>query len=206
MIYLGLWLLVLGVSVVQAASIHQETTADCSPTVGQTQGNLTMYINCPRIDPKALDALNRDLGLTKGELRLTKGELRLTKQQLEQKTKEANEWARKYHELSRQAEASQDKTLARETKALLREGKLEEADTLLRRSAISMAQYHAIQTGMSYPEVVRVLGRPGVEYGSSAHGSGPNIVQYIWQNANGSFVMLVFVNDQVHQKVQRLLR
>jgi hypothetical protein len=186
MIYLGLWVLLLAVSAAQADSFHQQTEGWCSPAIGHTGGNVT--INCQGVDPKDLQRLN--------EL-LNKKDL-----DLQEKTREANKWATLYH----QAKESQDNKLTRETKALLREGKLEEADTLLRRSAISMAQYHAIQTGMSYPEVVRVLGRPGVEHGSSTHGSGPNIVQYIWQNANGSLVMVVFVNDQVHQKVQRLLR
>jgi hypothetical protein len=161
MIYLGLWLLVLGVSAAQAASIIQQTEGWCSPAVGRTVGNVTITMNCQGVDPKALDALNRDLGLTKGQLRLTN-------QQLEQKTKEADEWARKYRELSQQAEAIQDNKLTAQAKALLSEGKLEEADTLLKRSAISMAQYHAIQTGpetgMSYPEVVKVLGRPGAAW------------------------------------------
>jgi hypothetical protein len=111
-------------------------------------------------------------------LGLTKGQLRLTNQQLEQKTREANEWARKYHELSRQAEASQDRKLAQETKALLQEGKLKEADTRLRGSAITMAQYHAIQTGMGYLEVVRILGRPGVESGRSED-RGVKVVNYL---------------------------
>ena len=141
-----------------------------------------------------MDALNRDLGLTKGQLRLTQ-------EQVEQKTKEANEWARKYHELSRQAEVSQDKKLAGETKALLREGKLGEADSLLRRSAISMAQYHAIQPGMSYQEVVKVLGRPGVE-----RGSAQNVASYLWQNADGSMVAIVFTNSRVGSKTQSGLR
>jgi hypothetical protein len=61
MIYLGLWLLVLGVSCVQAASFFQQTEERCSPAIGQTGGNVTVTINCPGVDPKALDALNREL-------------------------------------------------------------------------------------------------------------------------------------------------
>jgi hypothetical protein len=90
-----------------------------------------------------LDVLYRDLGLTQGQLRLTK-------EQVEQKTKEANEWARKYHELLRQAELIRDQKLTPQAKALVHEGKLKQADTLLKRSTISMAQYHAIKEGMSY--------------------------------------------------------
>jgi hypothetical protein len=84
MIHLGLWLLILGVSAAQAASFNQQTDGACSPIVGQTGGNVTLTINCPGVDPKALDALHRELGLSQGQLRHTN-------QQLEQKTKEANE-------------------------------------------------------------------------------------------------------------------
>jgi hypothetical protein len=202
MIYLGLWLLVLGVSAAQAASIIQQTEGWCSPAVGRTVGNVTITMTCQGVDPKALDALNRDLGLTKGQLRLTN-------QQLEQKTKEANEWARKYRELSQQAEAIQDNKLTPQAKALLSEGKLEEADTLLKRSAISMAQYHAIQTGpetgMSYPEVVKVLGRPGVEHGRSEHPS-VTVVNYMWRNADGSGLAIVSTNSRAGSKSQSGLR
>jgi hypothetical protein len=192
MIYLGLWLLVLGVSVAQAASITQQTYGWCSPAVGQTWGNV--IITCQGVDPQALDALNRELGLTTGQLRLTK-------QQLEQKTREANEWFRKYQELSQQAKATPDKQLGRQVEALLREGKLKEADTRLRGSAITMAQYHAIQPAMSYQEVVNILGRPGVEAGR-----GENVVSYHWQNPDGSTVAANFVNGRMIVKVPVMLR
>ena len=56
MIYLGLWLLVLGVSAAEAASITQTTEGWCSPAVGQTGGNVTSI--CQGVDPKALQRLN----------------------------------------------------------------------------------------------------------------------------------------------------
>jgi hypothetical protein len=192
MICLGLWLLVLGVSGVQAASIIQQTEGWCSPAVGQTGGNVT--ITCQGVDPKALDALNGDLGLTKGQLRLTK-------EQVEQKTKEANEWARKYHELLRQAEIIRDQNLTPQAKAFVHEGKLKEADALLRRSTIRMAQYHAIQEGMSYQEVVNILGRPGVETSR-----GGNLVNYHWLNPDGSHLGILFTNGQAGPKEQGGLR
>jgi hypothetical protein len=188
MIALGVWVLVLGVAAAQAPGIHQQTQGPCSPVIGQTGGNVNVTINCPGVDPKALEALNRELGLTQGQLRLTN-------QQLERKTKEANEWARKYQELSQQAQMTQDKRLGRQAEALLRDGKLEEAKTLLKLPMITMAQYHAIQEGMSYPEVVKILGRPGEEMTRS-----PGVVGYVWQNADFSSVVVVFINDRVHTK------
>jgi hypothetical protein len=70
-----------------------------------------------------------------------------------------------------------------------------------RPSAIGMAQYHAVQTGMSYEEVVKVLGRPGVE-----GARGATVVSYLWQNADGSIVAVVFTNGRVGSKTQGGLR
>jgi hypothetical protein len=185
MISLGLWLLALGVSVAQAPSIFQQTQGYCSPAVGQTGGNVN--ITCQGVDPEAMQRLNE---------RLNKANL-----DLEQKKREANEWARKYHELSQQAEIMQDKKVTPRAKDFLREGRLEDADALLRRSTISMAQYHAIQTGMSYPEVVNILGRPGVEISR-----GGNIVNYAWINPDGSQLGVLFANGQAGPKSQGGLR
>jgi hypothetical protein len=185
MIYLGLWLLVLGGSAAHAANINQQTQGWCSPAVGQTGGNVT--ISCHGVDPQAMQLLNERLNRTNLAL--------------QEKTREANELARKYHELSRQAEVIQDNKLTPQVKGLLREWKLKEADALLRGSAISMAQYDTIQTGMSYQEVVKILGRPGVEAASSQNGAG-----YRWQNADGSMVSVIFVNGRVGGKGQNGLR
>jgi hypothetical protein len=72
-----------------------------------------------------------------------------------------------------------------------------------------MAQYHAIQTGpetgMSYPEVVKVLGRPGVEHGRSEHPSA-TVVNYMWRNADGSGLAIVFTNSRAGSKTQSGLR
>jgi hypothetical protein len=103
--------------------------------------------------------------------------------------------------LSRQAEAIQDNKLTPQAKALVHEGKLKEADALLRQSAISMAQFQAIQTGMSYQEVVKVLGRPGVE-----GASGRNIINYTWRNLDWSMVGVLFVNGRVEVKTPAGLR
>ena len=181
MIYLGLWLLVLGVSAVQAANIHQQTEGWCSPAVGQTGGNV--IITCQGVDPQVLQRVNERLNKANPDL--------------QQKTHEANEWIRKFNELSRQVATNQDKNLAQETRALLRQGKLEEADTRLRQSTISMAQFQALQPGMSYQEVVRVVGCPGEEISR-----GESILGYIWRNTDLSMVSVVFINGRMHNASQ----
>jgi hypothetical protein len=195
MTYHGLWVLVLGVSVVQAPSIHQQTEWWCSPTIGQTGGNVTMIMNCQGVDPRAMDALNKELGLTKGQLRLTE-ELK------DQMTRKADEYARKYYELLRRSQATQDKQLGRQAETLVREGKLKEADTLLRQPpAITTAQYQAIQPGISYQQVIKILGRPGEEAGRSE-----GMVSYIWKNADFSMLVVVFIDGRVHSMAPSGLR
>jgi hypothetical protein len=136
---------------------------------------------------------------------LTKGQLHRTTKQLEQKTREADDWAREYWKLSQQARAAPDTQVKRQAETLVRQGKLREADRLLNPPVISMAQYHAIQLGMGYPEVVKILGGPGVEKGSGGN-SMIRAATYLWQNTDGSLVMIAFLNDEVQHKTQSGLR
>jgi hypothetical protein len=115
MISLGLWVLMLGVSVVQVPSITQQTGGPCSPTIGHTGGNVTVILNCPAIDSKVLQRLNEDFNKQGRELK--------------EAQRQVEEWSRKSNELYRQAEMSQDRKLAQESKALLYKAKLEDADT-----------------------------------------------------------------------------
>jgi hypothetical protein len=64
-----------------------------------------------------------------------------------------------------------------------------------------MAQYHATQEGMSYQEVVKILGRPGVE-----GARGGNMVHYSWINPDGSQLGVLFTNGKAGPKTQALLR
>jgi hypothetical protein len=194
MIFLGLWLLVLGVSATEAANFNQQTGGSCSPIVGQTGGNVTLTMNCPGMDPKLLDGLNRELGLARGQLQLTK-------LQLDQKTNEANEMVRKHQDLSRQLETLQDSKLTSQGKALLNDWKLEKADNLLKGSTISRDQFLTIKDGMSYQDVVRILGRPGVE-GASAG----SVVNYSWHNPDMSMAVVAFNNGRVMGKSPGNLR
>jgi hypothetical protein len=185
MIYLALWLVVLGGSGAHAANINQQTAGWCSPTVGQAGGNV--IINCQGVDPQANQLLNERLNRTNLAL--------------EEKIREANELARKYHELLQQVNAIQDNKLTTQVKGLLRELKLEQADAVLKKSAISMNQYTAIQDGMSYQQVIRILGRPGMEISRSG-----NIAAYLWQNPDTSVVNVTFINNEVGVKTQYGLR
>jgi hypothetical protein len=139
------------------------------------------------VDPQANQLLNERLNKT------TLG--------LQEKTREANEWARKYHELSEQVARINDHRLTPRVEGLLRRWELKEAETLLKRSTISMAQYQSIQEGMSYQEASKIFGRLGVESASAQ-----NINSYHWQNPDGSVVAVTFINNQVQSKSQHGLR
>ena len=149
------------------------------------QAGRDVYISCQGVDPQALDALNRELGLTKGQLTITK-------QQLDQKIKEADEMVRKHQDLSRQVEALQDSKLTSQGKALLNSWKLEQADDFLKRSTISRAQFLTINDGMSYQDVVRLLGRSGVE-GASAG----SVANYSWHNPDMTMGVVLLNNGRV---------
>jgi hypothetical protein len=134
-------------------------------------------------------------------LQLINERLNRTNLALQEKTRQANELAAKYHQLSQQAELIKDDKRATQAKSLLSELKLEEADALLRTTTISMAQYAAVQEGMSYQEVANGFRRHGVE--SAKAGS---VASYTWQNVDGSMVAITFIDGRVGSKAQHGLR
>ena len=191
---LWLWVAMLGVSAAQAADMFQQTGGPCSPIVGETRGNVTMTINCPGVDPKAQEALHRELGLTQGQLRLTQD-------QLARKTQEANNWARQYHELLQRAENMQDPQRTPRAKDLVRDGRLKDAEALLRQSTITRAHYERLQDGMRYQEVVNILGRPGVELGRAG-----TYVTYMLYNPEGPALAAGFIDGRMTSRSAAMLR
>jgi hypothetical protein len=61
---------------------------------------------------------------------------------------------------------------------------------------LTMAQYNAVQTGMTYQEVVKIMGRPGEEVMRG------DIVVYMWKNADGTNLNVTFRNNRVLNKAQ----
>ena len=78
---------------------------------------------------------------------------------------------------------------------------VETAPAPRRSSQISMAQYNQIQPGMSYSEVVSILGREGEEMSSNEVG-GYRTVMYVWENRFGANMNAMFQNDEMVQKAQ----
>jgi tetratricopeptide (TPR) repeat protein len=123
MIFLLVALLVLLHSGAQAATTIQNTAGDCSPTITDVKGNIT--INCPGVPLKALNRLNELLDLKDKDFRETR-------ENLSDKIKEANEWARKYRELqTRLIELGETNELSTEAERFLQNGEFEKAATIL---------------------------------------------------------------------------
>lgn len=74
-----------------------------------------------------------------------------------------------------------------------------------RSDQITMAQYNQIQPGMSYSEVVAILGRDGEEM-SSSDVAGIRTILYGWSNRSGANMNAMFQQDAMVQKAQFGLR
>jgi len=73
---------------------------------------------------------------------------------------------------------------------------------------VTKAKYDAVQEGMSYAEVVRIIGFSGVEQSSSKIDGAPGVMpsistkMYSWQNPFGSNMNAIFQNDRLVSKAQ----
>jgi hypothetical protein len=64
---------------------------------------------------------------------------------------------------------------------------------------VTKTEYDEIQKGMSYDEVVAIIGSSGTLTG----GEGPNVGWYKWSNGNGSSVTVSFIHNGVFDKVPK---
>lgn len=73
---------------------------------------------------------------------------------------------------------------------------------------ITIEKYNKISTGMSYQEVVSVMGEPGKEMASTSTPAVPGIMPsishsiYGWQNSDGSNMSVQFQNGKSIGKAQ----
>lgn len=70
------------------------------------------------------------------------------------------------------------------------------APTYARSSGISLTQYNQLRDGMTYAEIVNILGRAGKEVSSSSIG-GSRTVMYEWSNSDYSTIMVMFDNNRI---------
>lgn len=73
------------------------------------------------------------------------------------------------------------------------------------QSWVTPAQYRQLQIGMPYRKTSEILGRPGKEVSSTristTRGAAP-ITAYSWHNADGSGVILIFMDDLLVEKAR----
>jgi hypothetical protein len=77
---------------------------------------------------------------------------------------------------------------------------------------VSMEKYHRIQTGMSYSEVINIIGTPGEEMSRNDMPGIPGVmkgittIMYMWRNSDGTNMNTMFQNDKLITKAQFGLR
>lgn len=76
------------------------------------------------------------------------------------------------------------------------------------RQNVTFAHYSQIQNGMSYEQVVNIIGMPGEELSQNRMEAIPGVmdaittVMYQWMNGNGSNMNAMFQNNKLIQKAQ----
>jgi hypothetical protein len=82
----------------------------------------------------------------------------------------------------------------------------------LKPPVVSMEKYQRIQAGMSYSEVVNIIGTQGTEMsrndmpGIQGVMKGITTVMFMWQNSDGTNMNAMFHNDKLISKAQFGLR
>lgn len=76
------------------------------------------------------------------------------------------------------------------------------------KTKVTLAEYERVKTGMSYSEVVKIIGTAGEEITHSKMDGVPGVmesietVMYQWVNGNGSNMNAMFQNNKLVQKAQ----
>ncbi len=74
-----------------------------------------------------------------------------------------------------------------------------------RSSGLTKAKFEQLQNGMSYKEVVSILGKEGVEVSSSQIGK-TKITSMRWQDPNNEVIYVNFTNDKMTFKSEANLK
>ena len=73
------------------------------------------------------------------------------------------------------------------------------------KKALTLDKYNQIKNGMSYKEVVDIMGSEGTQTMSSGEGKY-KVESYKWEGDNYQFVSIVFMGEKVNSKVQNGLK
>jgi len=72
-------------------------------------------------------------------------------------------------------------------------------------SALTMEKYNQIKNGMTYKQVVEIVGSEGTETMSSGEGKY-KVTSYKWEGEDFQFITTVFMGDKLTSKVQANLK
>lgn len=72
-------------------------------------------------------------------------------------------------------------------------------------TALTMEKYNQIKNGMTYKQVVEIIGSEGTETMSSGEGKY-KVTSYKWEGDNFQFITTVFMGDKLTSKVQANLK
>ena len=85
------------------------------------------------------------------------------------------------------------------------ENLLEDEDIILDNQNITLYEYSMIYQGMSYEEVVNIIGSYGEPMANSSF-DGYSTDIYQWSNVDGGNMIIMFVNKEVYSKSQAGLK
>jgi hypothetical protein len=74
-----------------------------------------------------------------------------------------------------------------------------------KNSSLTLDKYNQIKNGMSYAEVVEIMGSAGTETMSSGEGKY-KVESYKWEGDNYQFVTVILMGGKVNSKVQNGLK
>ena len=73
-------------------------------------------------------------------------------------------------------------------------------------AGVTLSNYTQLKKGMSYAEVVKILGKEGTNTGAKHSLPGTKVVQYLWNGEDGGSMTALFQNNRLISKAQSGLK
>ena len=73
-------------------------------------------------------------------------------------------------------------------------------------AGVTLSNYTRLKKGMSYAEVVKILGKEGTNTGAKHSLPGTRAVQYLWNGEDGGSMTALFENSRLISKAQSGLK
>jgi len=73
-------------------------------------------------------------------------------------------------------------------------------------AGVTLSNYTQLKKGMSYAEVVKILGKEGTNTGAKHSLPGTKVAQYLWNGEDGGSMTALFQNNRLISKAQSGLK